>query len=416
MGLAFKISPENIMGDFGYFESWSQGTSVAPDGWIATGVSGSIAQESTIKKFGSFSAKITSGASGVYALEYNYDITTRSILTKTGLILGEVYWGGKTITYGVWVHASTASKARIYISDGTGARSDSSFHTGGGDWEFLTVERQIGTDPTELIFGCEVAATSEVAYFDGGIFSESELTFTDFRNDNVYVQERNWQPSVSFSIASFVIPRKAGSAVQDTKIKQKTLSLRVQIHDPDFETARGFYDVLIRAVSNGVKDLLFADDRLLKVRLSGVSSLKYQAEARVYTFRLKFISLSPFEQHVSRKRSSTAIVTSPQSFQIEVAGSVETFPIIRILPAGQIISSLVLDNLTTGEDFSYGENVADGGTLFIDTDTLEVLNDGLDGQSYVTGDYLKLVPGTNFLKVTGTTDHTLQIDWFDKYL
>jgi len=45
-----------------------------------------------------------------------------------------------------------------------------------------------------------------------------------------------------------------------------------------------------------------------------------------------------------------------------------------------------------------------------------VLNDGVDGLSYLSGDFLKLVPGTNFLKFTGTTPCTIRLDHFDKYL
>jgi len=413
--LAFKISPENLMADFGDFESWAGGTSVAPDGWIATGTAGSIAQESTIKKFGSFSTKITAGGSGVYAIEYRYDITTRKVKTLSDNIIGSTFFSGRTVTFGCWVKCDTASKARIYIDDGI-ARTDSSFHTGSDDWEFITVEHQVDTSFTKLNFGCEVAANAIVAYFDGGIFVDGELLFTDFRDDTVYVREQDWQPRVSFNISQFNIARREGLIIDDAKFKDKRITLRVQIYSDNFTAARVLFDAIIKACANGRKDLYFADDRLVKIFLTNIPRLRYLANARVYTFSLQFTAPEPFERYIGRIRTQQSITSTPISFNLEVSGNMETLPRIIIIPDGVTMDSITLENLTTGQLLTYGDDVAVGGTLFIDSDTLEVLNNGVDGVSYITGDFLKLVPGTNFMKFAGTTPGTIRIEHYDKYL
>jgi len=44
---------------------------------------------------------------------------------------------GRTITFGIWIKSSTESDIRYSISDGVAANTYSSYHTGGGDWEWL---------------------------------------------------------------------------------------------------------------------------------------------------------------------------------------------------------------------------------------------------------------------------------------
>ena len=66
MNTAFKISPLNLLSNWGYVEDWSEGDSSAPTGWTMDGTAGSVAKESTEKKFGSYSMKIVSGSADSY--------------------------------------------------------------------------------------------------------------------------------------------------------------------------------------------------------------------------------------------------------------------------------------------------------------------------------------------------------------
>ena len=403
------------MGDFGYMESWSQGTSVAPDGWAGVGTPGAIARESTEKKFGDYAMKVTSAAGDAYGAEYRYDITTRRVQTLSDFVVGNVFFPGRTITFGCLVKCWTASKARIYIDDGVN-RSNSSYHSGGDEFEFITVEHQVDSDPTKLQFGCEVASGSIVAYFDGGVFVDGELVFTDFRGDNVYVREGDWKPKISFNVSRFNIVRKEGSTIDNVKFKERKITLKVQIYNDDISTVRGLFDTIIKACSNGRKDLLFDDDRLVKVFLTNIPKLTFLANARVYIFSLQFTAPEPFERYVARLRNSESVNASPDSFNFEVDGSVNTLPITYFIPDGTTLSTITLENLTTGEVLSFSDDVVPGGTLKIDSDRLEVLNSGVDGLSYMGGDFLKLVPGTNYMKYTGTTPCTIYMDWFNQYL
>lgn len=66
----------------------------------------------------------------------------------------------KTVTIGIWAKAFTASHFRIMIYDG--AANFSSYHTGGGDWEWLEVTHTIPAATNDLEFQLFFSATPNV--------------------------------------------------------------------------------------------------------------------------------------------------------------------------------------------------------------------------------------------------------------
>jgi len=124
--LTYLVNPD--------YEVWG---GALPDGW-AEEAGATISQETTIIKSGTSAIKAIVAAAGKLLLVQYPDL-------KTGI----TFWQGKTISLGAWVYASAASVARISIFDGAG-ESSSSFHSGGGSWEFLTVTRTINSGATTL--------------------------------------------------------------------------------------------------------------------------------------------------------------------------------------------------------------------------------------------------------------------------
>jgi hypothetical protein len=144
------------------FLLWAAGDAAAPTGDVLAGTGASIARTGTglgdtNRKIGDFAAKITRAAA---------DTTlTRSILsgtpfTRANWIIG-LYAAG-----GMWVKTSIANHARISIYDGIGF-TYSSYHTGGGTWEFLPVTRQINASADRLELIKHVNNTPGAAYFSG---------------------------------------------------------------------------------------------------------------------------------------------------------------------------------------------------------------------------------------------------------
>jgi phage-related protein len=279
------------------------------------------------------------------------------------------------------------------------------------------VQIQVDTAAIRLTFGCEVQNNTITAYFDGALAVEGEMTYTDFRDTNVYVREDDFDLSVQYSIGSFTVPRREGTIVQNNLVREGKLKIKFQIYNDTFSVARGIYDTIIKATTRGEKEMRFADDRIIKVKVSDISAIDYKADGRVFTFSITFIVPNPIQKFISAYRNKTNVSSSPTSYNFTVNGNYESFPRFYFLPpAGITISALTLENLTTGERFSYLTNVPPGATLFYDCEKSEVTLNGVDGLSYHTGDFPRVVPGVNYMKYTGTAGITILSDWWDSFL
>lgn len=400
-----KISPENIFGEWGYTEDWSNGNNSAPGNWVMTGVAGSVAREATTVKVGTYSMKITSGASSTYAAE----LSSRNPENYSGF----------TITFGMWVLCASASKARIYITDGL-STVNSSFHTGDGTWQFLTATIQVSLSNTKLTIGAQVTSNAVVAYFNGAVAVQGEQIFTYLQavsnSNNTDVFEINVSPSIKANLSTFDLARREGIFISNTKLGEREISMTIQLWGTTFSQVRGYYDTLIKAITEGVKDLYIGDDRLTKVVFNGIGQIKYNADFKVYTVDISFMSPAPYERSIGRLRTKQQVSTSPTAFSVTYGGSYKSRPQFSFIAnAGLSISSLSLQNLTTGQIMSYSGVVAPGQTLFIDCEQQTVLNNGIDGISNFQGAFPLLVPGTNYLSFAGSSG-LIYVDRLEKWL
>ncbi len=403
MAKLMRISPENLIADWGFCEDWSAGNSSAPGNWFMTGTAGSVARETTNIKYGLYSMKITAGSSGVYAAELRYG----------GSYLD---YQGRTLSFGMWVKCSSASKARIYIDDGVN-KTYSSYHTGDGTFQFLSVTVQIAATNTKINFGAEVAANAVVAYFDGGVAVEGEYIFTDLQSSNIYVMSDGISPSFKNSVSSSDLARREGIFISNVKLGEKALTMSVQLWGSSFVEARQYYDSIVRAVIEGQKDLYFADDRILKVFCSGISKIKYQADFMAWFCDLTFIAGKPYEQYIGRLRSKQSVTATPKTFSIPYLGNFKTRPIVNVIAAGTTITSFSLQNYTTGQVMSFSGSIPPNCTLMIDCEAQTITNNGVDSPQYFGGQFLMLAANaTNFFNFAGTTPCTIQVDYYNRWL
>lgn len=389
---AIKISPKNLL-DWSNMEDWVNGTSVAPTEHTLTGASATVAREATIVKQGLYSAIVTRvGADATIYHDY----------------IGYASYLGRKMTFGCWVYATVASRARISINDGTTTTS-SSYHTGVAGWEYLSVTADMSTTATRIRCSMEVNTGNTSAYFDGGILVEGAITFTDL---STYIEE--WKPSQKIRMSNYVIPRRAGSIIPLPEYGDKSLSLNGKIYGATQTAARTAFDAFIQAITNGEKDLYLYDDRLIRGFLSSQDN-DYIAAMRVMKFSLKFTAQKPFHYFIQRYRSQQAISASPTTFTVTNNGSVTSKPDIRFVAGGSNITSCILENLTTGQIFSFTSTVIAGNTLQINCDEAYVLNNAVESLQYFVGDFLYLNPGANQIKFTGS-NCTIKFDTRDAWL
>jgi hypothetical protein len=86
------------------------------------------------------------------------------VLFKQEVHMHPEEYRGKSITFSCQIKTSSASKAKLRITDSSGS-TDSSFHSGGGSFENLTVTHSVGASATSLQVAVFVDTTSVVAVY-----------------------------------------------------------------------------------------------------------------------------------------------------------------------------------------------------------------------------------------------------------
>ena len=154
------ISPRINLIANGSFRSWLSGASADPDGWTSAGTGKAIARDAD-EKVDTYSAKLTNGAgNGATLSQVLQDEFEDQLL-------------GKTVTFAAYVKASTASRARLVIEDGTNTYN-SDYHTGGGAYEWVHVSGAIDSGATSITVKLEIVAGAAIsAYLDGALFCEA---------------------------------------------------------------------------------------------------------------------------------------------------------------------------------------------------------------------------------------------------
>ena len=127
------------------FETWTLGS---PDSW-ATVSGGSMSQESgTANIYEQGYSLLFSRTSGTPNFYQNLTFATSM--------------QSKKHTLRAMVKAGSANMARIFIDDGSGT-ANSSYHSGGGGHELLSVQRTLGTAATKLKIGGEIGTAGGAA-------------------------------------------------------------------------------------------------------------------------------------------------------------------------------------------------------------------------------------------------------------
>lgn len=165
---------ENLLVNWS-LETWNGGTAAAPQGWTLTGAGATIAREGTIIKHGDYSAKLTRVGTDCHI--------SRDVYSDERT--GKTYMRSRQYTFGAWVYATVASRARLRFDDGVTV-SNSSYHTGGSAWEFLTVTKTLSGSATKCEVGLAVDTGNTSGYIDMACLIEgSSLSSTPPPNDTL---------------------------------------------------------------------------------------------------------------------------------------------------------------------------------------------------------------------------------------
>jgi len=161
------------------FIIWAAGDSAAPTGWTLAGTGAACARAGTgladtKRKVGDFCAKLTFGSA---TLTLSQDVLPTAAFSRVDHLKSE------PVGFGAWVWADAASQSRVYVTDGV-TTGYSSYHTGDGSWQWLSVEHTLSGSATKLQVGIAVGSgAANPAYFSG-----PTLIFGD-------IAPANWRPT-----------------------------------------------------------------------------------------------------------------------------------------------------------------------------------------------------------------------------
>lgn len=155
------------------FESWMFGPNAAPDSWTLV-QSGTVSQVSAAV---STSTQLTNVENGSYSAKLQG--ANPILYQRMDQAFGATYWQTRTVTFSAWARCSTTNTACASIYDGVGT-TQSSFHTGDGTWQLLSVTRTINGGATLVRAQCQVVSGTayfDNTYFNSGVSSISALTW-----------------------------------------------------------------------------------------------------------------------------------------------------------------------------------------------------------------------------------------------
>lgn len=141
-------------------EDWRNGTSVAPFLYTLSGAGASVARDGTNFKTGTFAASVTrSGTDAILDVD---------CIARAG---GQAHIRSRAYRFSAWVRATVANRVRLRINDGVGS-TFSSYHSGGGTFERLSVPRTLDAAATALNVGLSVDTGDTVGQIDTLMLSE----------------------------------------------------------------------------------------------------------------------------------------------------------------------------------------------------------------------------------------------------
>jgi hypothetical protein len=157
--VAAALQPQHSYIWNGDFRVWGNGTSARPTGWTLSGTGATAARNQTAGRF-------KWGTAGVDVTRSGNNCGLLQIVTNDPAYLPMASWAGKTVTLGMWVYATVADRARIYVSDGV-TLTFSAYHPGDSTLRFLTVTATIGASPTSITVVGVVETGDTTATFSG---------------------------------------------------------------------------------------------------------------------------------------------------------------------------------------------------------------------------------------------------------
>jgi phage-related protein len=210
------------------------------------------------------------------------------------------------------------------------------------------------------------------------------------------------------------IPRRYGGVIPTPYLKSRRIRIRGILHNTTTEATHSQWLALQAALLANEGNLQYRSDRYISCFCKSVKPEPEDGTDRaIINVDIDLLAKVPFFYSTGASYSvvQNAVKGTTLLFDIFSGGNVFAEPKFSFCATGGTIDDdLLFNNLTNGQEMRFRGIIANGATLTVDVETLEVKLNGADALSYFEGDFINLLAGTNSFQFVGgtfrlTTDH-----------
>lgn len=210
------------------------------------------------------------------------------------------------------------------------------------------------------------------------------------------------------------IPYNDGAYIDEALLSPLAISFKGTLVGATQADMRTVKDNFLNAVCDGTQKLFIWDDRYIIAQKRNLQ-YDYRAMLTFMPFSVSFIAATPFwvASTASQDLETTAVAGDTFSHEVNTIGSAYAKPTITIM-AYAALSYISLENTTTDEKLSFSGTVLSSAALVIDCDAGTVTNSSANAIADFSGEFLRVINGTNTLEYTGL-DCGITYDWSERW-
>jgi phage-related protein len=211
------------------------------------------------------------------------------------------------------------------------------------------------------------------------------------------------------------VPRVHGTIIQTPYMKSRTIRIKGMLHSSVKADTEGQWQDMCSIACQGNQSFYSRTDRYLDCEVKFVRPSPVDgSDGKILEIEIEAVAADPFYYAAGASRAVVANAPGVTFFDVSNYGTAYSEPIISFVPGANFSDAVYLLNQRSGQAFSYSGPMVNGQTLVIDTKKLLVENGGVDGMSWMSGNFPMLVPGSNTFAFIGSTC-SVRVEYKDRW-
>lgn len=214
------------------------------------------------------------------------------------------------------------------------------------------------------------------------------------------------------------VPRRHGTRIIASRLGPRTIRVKGILHAPDAGTVWSDLNTMLRSLAAaGEQGLVWRTGIALDCWLAKFGhDFVVGANPAVANLKIDFRASNPFPRSTTLGLTVVGLtLVSAVDLALTNAGQADAYPIFILAAQGlSVTTTIVIRNVNTGDELQYTKGIPVGSTVVIDTDDMTCTLDGQNAVDGLVGQFPRLLPGTNTIRLSGAT-YLFEADWYDRY-